>query len=105
MSWSAGIWGFEKKEKLLGWTVKTSVASAAALAAVFVPATAHAHPGPHEGDAAGLLHAVTQPDHLLALLMIGAAVLWAARLVGRVRTLLTRRTAAARRVVETTDVR
>jgi hydrogenase/urease accessory protein HupE len=48
------------------------------------PTIAHAHPGPHEGETAGLLHAVTEPDHLLALLLIGAAVLWAPRVAKRV---------------------
>jgi hypothetical protein len=47
---------------------------------------AHAHPGPHEGDTTGLLHAVTQPDHLLALLLLGAGIVWTPRVVRRAAT-------------------
>jgi hydrogenase/urease accessory protein HupE len=79
----------------MGWSVKTSVTTVAALGAALVPTIAHAHPGPHESDTAGLLHAVTEPDHLLALLLIGAAVLWAPRVAQRVVTHVRRRSRAA----------
>jgi hydrogenase/urease accessory protein HupE len=75
--------------------LKSSTAATAALGAALLPAAAHAHPGPHEGGAGGLLHAVTQPDHLLALLLIGAAVLWAPRVARRAATLFRRRSRAA----------
>jgi hydrogenase/urease accessory protein HupE len=80
------------------WTVKTWLATLAALGAALLPTIAHAHPGPHEGETAGLLHAVTEPDHLLALLLIGAGVLWAPRMARRVVTPFRRhgRAAAAR---------
>jgi len=58
------------------YRVKRSAAWA--LAALAVPAAASAHPGPHEGDAGagGVLHAVTQADHLIALLGIVAVAAW-----------------------------
>ena len=49
----------------------------ATIASGCLPAPLLAHPGAHEGGAAGLIHAVTEPDHLLALLAIGAAAMWA----------------------------
>ena len=64
------------------------IAATAAVGAAWIPGTAHAHLGPHQGDTAGLLHAMTQPDHLLALMLIGAAVLWAPRFFRRVAALV-----------------
>jgi hydrogenase/urease accessory protein HupE len=44
-----------------------------AISALFVPASAQAHPGPHRGELlGGLAHAVTQMDHLAAI-GVGAA--------------------------------
>jgi len=49
-----------------------------AIGALFVPASAQAHPGPHRGELLwGLAHAVTQTDHLAAI-GIGAALAVAA---------------------------
>jgi len=65
------------------------IAATVAVGAAWAPGIAHAHLGPHEGDV-GPLHAVTQLDHLLALLLIGAAVLWAPRFFRRVAALVRR---------------
>lgn len=57
--------------------------AAATLLGAFLPAAAAwAHPGHEhaEGFLSGLLHPVTGPDHLLAMIAVG---LWAARLGGR----------------------
>jgi len=45
-----------------------------AISALFVPASAQAHPGPHRAELLwGLAHAVTQMDHL-AVMGVGAAL-------------------------------
>ena len=67
------------------------IAATAGVGAAWIPGTAHAHLGPHQGDTAGLLHTMTQPDHLLALMLIGAAVLWAPRFFRRVAALARRK--------------
>jgi hydrogenase/urease accessory protein HupE len=44
-----------------------------AISALFVPASAQAHPGPHRGELLwSLAHAVTQMDHLAAMAAMGA---------------------------------
>ena len=49
-----------------------------AIGALFVPASAQAHPGPHRGELLwSLAHAVTQTDHLAAI-GVGAALALAA---------------------------
>jgi hydrogenase/urease accessory protein HupE len=49
-----------------------------AIGALFVPASAQAHPGPHRGELLwSLAHAVTQTDHLAAI-GVGAALAVAA---------------------------
>jgi len=49
-----------------------------AIGALFVPASAQAHPGPHLGELLwSLAHAVTQTDHLAAI-GVGAALALAA---------------------------
>ena len=75
------------------------IAATVAVGAAWVPGIAHAHLGPHEGDTAGLLHAMTQPDHLLGLLLIGAAVLWAPRLFRRGAALVRRKKLALSPVI------
>jgi hydrogenase/urease accessory protein HupE len=85
----------------MAWDGKTWLRAAPALA-VLLPAAAHAHPGLHEGDAAGLPHALTQADHLLALLLIGAAALWAPRVIRAAATRFHRRRHAAASVALTT---
>ena len=62
---------------------RSIVLAATGLALALTPATVMAHPGPHEGETAGLLHAVTRPDHLLVLLVIVAGIIWAPRLFRR----------------------
>ena len=42
------------------WNLKASVVTGVALGALLAPMAAHAHPGPHEGDTTGLLHAVAR---------------------------------------------
>ncbi|PWB81282.1 MAG: hypothetical protein C3F11_15635 [Methylocystaceae bacterium] len=49
-------------------------------AASLLPATAMAHPGSHPEDLSwSLLHAFTQPDHLLTMALV---VVWAAMVAG-----------------------
>jgi urease accessory protein len=62
--------------------MKRLISAAAVLAAglALTPGAALAHPGHGAGFVAGLLHPLTGPDHLLAMLAIG---LWAAVLGGR----------------------
>ena len=67
------------------------IAATVAVGVAWMPGIAHAHLGPHEGDTAGPVHAVTQPDHLLTLLLIGAAVLWVPRFFRRVAALVRRK--------------
>ncbi len=56
-------------------TAKTAIS----IAALLLPATAQAHPGPHHEDLNwSLLHAFTQPDHLLTMALV---VGWAAMIV------------------------
>ena len=51
-----------------------------AISALFVPASAQAHPGPHREELLwSLVHAVTQMDHLAAIgvgAALAAAVAW-----------------------------
>jgi hydrogenase/urease accessory protein HupE len=43
-----------------------------AISALFVPASAQAHPGPHREEMLwSLIHAVTQIDHLAAMAAVG----------------------------------
>ena len=83
--------------------LRNAMPTVAALAAALSPAAAHAHPGLHEGETGGLVHAVTQPDHLLALLLVIATILWAPRLLRRAATVLRHRTPSPTRVAATTE--
>ena len=85
-------------------SLRKSFATAAALSASWSTAT-YAHPGPHEGETGGLLHAVTQPDHLLALLLIAAAALWAPRLFRAAAAMRRRRAPAPVRIIGTMDAK
>ena len=54
---------------------------AATLSALVAPTVAVAHAGKHEGGAGALVHVLSEPDHLLALLAILAGFVLASRAV------------------------
>lgn len=68
----------------------------AALSALVAPATVVAHAGDHEGGAVALVHALTEPDHLLAFLAIIAGLVLAPRAVRRLAASAKRRGEAGR---------
>jgi hydrogenase/urease accessory protein HupE len=56
---------------------------AAVAAAALVPCAALAHAGHHDpADGGGFLHVLTQPDHLVAVVLAGAVVVAAIKSVG-----------------------
>ena len=71
-----------------------------------VPSVAFAHAGHHNpADGRGLLHALTQPDHLVAVLLVGAVVVAAAKGVGVVAARIRRRRIGSLVVQQYRDVR
>jgi hypothetical protein len=71
-------------------SVKCAGAAVAGMAAV-MPHVALGHPGNHDTDGTSMLHALTSPDHLLALVTMVIAMVLVAGVFARLFARKTRR--------------